>query len=363
MDEDLNVFVPLTCVDSKFIGKYEINKLGQVRIISTKKILSVLIKNVDYPKVILRASGYVRQNYFVHVLVAKTFIHNPDPINKTQVNHKNLDRFDYSISNLEWCTPSENLQSRGELNSWNRLVYVMLDEEGNELERFPRKDLSKEQRDRISSAIPAGLKYKGHHWKIVDTDVEKYYARFSAKERKKEEWREAIGHPGIYVSNLGLVKTSRGVTVGHLLDSGYRSVNLKPHKRVHTLVAETFLAGRELVKPEVVDHINCDKEFNAVWNLKVCKDQKENLANLNTRDRGRQLRVGKYDLKGNLVKEYNSILEATTELGLSIHNSNISSCCKEKRLKTCGFFWAYLDGTESDVISRKVAKYNKKRSK
>ncbi len=355
MNEDLSVFVPLTCVDSKFIGKYEINKLGQVRIISTKKILSVIIKNVDYPKVILRTSGYLK-NYFVHVLVAKTFIPNSDPINKTQINHKNLDRFNYSISNLEWCTPSENLQSRGELNSWNRLIYVMLDEKGNELKRFLRRDLSKRQRDSISVIIPTGRKYKGHYWKIVDTDVEKYYARFSAEERKKEIWKEAIGHPGIYVSNLGLVKTSRGITVGHLLDTGYRSVNLKPHKRVHTLVAETFLVGRELVKPEVVDHINCDKEFNAVWNLKVCKNQKENLANPNTRAKGKQLRVGKYDLEGNLVKEYNSIFEAITELGLSIHNGNISSCCKEKRLRAYGYLWAYLDGTENEVIQNKLKK-------
>lgn len=358
MNEDLSVFVPLTCVDSRFIGKYEINKLGQVRIISTKKILSVIIKNVEYPRVILIAPGNVRQlqYQYVHVLVAKTFIHNPDPINKTQVNHKNLDKFDYSISNLEWCTPSENLRSRGELNSWNRLVYVMLDEEGNELVRFPREILSQEQRDGISAAVPSGCRYKGNYWKIVDTDVEEYYARFSSEDREKEEWREAIGHPGIYVSNLGLVKTRRGITVGHLLNSGYRIVNLRPIKKVHTLVAETFLVGRELVKPEVVDHMNCDREFNAIWNLKICKDQKENMANPNTRNKGRQLRVGKYDLEGNLVKEYNSVLEATTELGLSNHNSDISSCCKEKILKVRGFFWAYLDGTENEVIQNKLKK-------
>lgn len=44
--------------------------------------------------------------WYVHRLVAVLFIDNPD--NKPVVNHKNLNKSDNSIDNLEWVTHSEN---------------------------------------------------------------------------------------------------------------------------------------------------------------------------------------------------------------------------------------------------------------
>ena len=51
--------------------------------------------------------SHKRQGFAIHTLVAKTFIENTNPL-RTQVNHKNGNKKDNKVENLEWTTPKEN---------------------------------------------------------------------------------------------------------------------------------------------------------------------------------------------------------------------------------------------------------------
>lgn len=58
-----------------------------------------------------------RHNYTVHRLLALTFIPKPVGI-KTEVNHIDHNKENYSLDNLEWITHKENIQKARAVKSW-----------------------------------------------------------------------------------------------------------------------------------------------------------------------------------------------------------------------------------------------------
>lgn len=85
---------------------YEISDIGEIRNKNTNKILKQQIQN-GYCHCTL-AINKKPKRCRVHRLVAQTFIDNPEQ--KEYVNHKDGNRQNNNVENLEWVTPSENAQ-------------------------------------------------------------------------------------------------------------------------------------------------------------------------------------------------------------------------------------------------------------
>lgn len=88
-----------------FKGLYQVSNLGRVKSLKKGIILSICDNGNGYKVVNLKVNR-IQHMKTVHRLVATAFI--PNPENKKEINHKNGDKSNNSVENLEWCTRSEN---------------------------------------------------------------------------------------------------------------------------------------------------------------------------------------------------------------------------------------------------------------
>lgn len=83
-------------------GEYAVSSKGRVKNLKTNRILGGGVKSNGYKQVYLKGKTYT-----VHRLVALAFI--PNPENLPEVNHKNEDKRDNNVDNLEWCSRTYNV--------------------------------------------------------------------------------------------------------------------------------------------------------------------------------------------------------------------------------------------------------------
>lgn len=69
------------------------------------RVIKTSMNVTGYPAIMLWKDGKSRR-VTIHRLVATHFIDNPG--NKPQINHKDGNKMNFSIENLEWCTAKEN---------------------------------------------------------------------------------------------------------------------------------------------------------------------------------------------------------------------------------------------------------------
>lgn len=236
---------------------------------------------------------YSRQ---AHRLVAEAFI--PNPNNLPIVNHKDGNKLNNTIDNLEWMTAADNL----------------------------------------NHAYKTGLKVK--------TNGKESRIKYD-KDLNDEIWKPYKNT--IYmISNKGRARNTRtnNIMKGKIRADGYvewcLTIDHKKHSYMaHRLIYETFYGPID--KDMVINHIDGNRINNQLDNLEQIT-QSENVIHgiYINRSNSRIRPVGKYTLEGELLQVYPSCAEAARQ-NIGCYSNRISMVCNDKKKTHKGFIWKYIN--------------------
>ena len=158
---------------------YEVNNRGEIRHKKRKHILSPRKNSSGYLYVSFNINGR-RRNFAVHRIVANAFI--PNPNGYPEVNHKDYDRTNNNVGNLEWVSSSlnkhhafqkeENCSSRGkEVNQYSK--------EGNFIKTYSSiSEAAKEMNCTVGAisncCLGRSKTSKGFRWSFSEGSTTKY---------------------------------------------------------------------------------------------------------------------------------------------------------------------------------------------
>ena len=143
-----------------------------------------------YPYVALPKGDGKSKNMLVHRLVATAFIENPD--NLPQVNHIDENKTNNDVTNLEWCTASQNMRHSAHQQSC-RINQLSLD--GEFIRTWESsKQIERETGHDQGNIIKCCKRYKnyshvgGFKWQYADPEQQQRHNRPVAALTKDDEF-------------------------------------------------------------------------------------------------------------------------------------------------------------------------------
>ncbi len=273
-------------------NNYYIYDNGDVLNISTNKILKGSIGENGY-KYYRLSKDNNKTMFYAHRLVAEHFLENPNflPI----VNHKDGNKLNNQLSNLEWVSCSENIKHAHD----NNLI----------------KQVSKRE----------------------------YYK----EDLENEQWKKIYDY-NYSISTCGRVRNDNTLLLlKPSLVCGYYKVRLSKDGIVkdmiiHKLVYCIFHDMLNIPDGYVIDHINACKTDNRLDNLRlITLSENVKAALYDTKTNSSCKKVEQLTLTDKHIAYFNSVAEAARKLKLD--SSTISKVCRGINKSHGGFHFKYIE--------------------
>ena len=316
---------------------YSVSDSGRIRNNKNGNFLSGSDMPNGYRQVGLRDSyGFVKTEY-VHRLVLIGF-KGDTKITGLTVDHINRDKMDNRLCNLRWATRQEQAMNRTfSPKSIQYKKVKQLSQDGTLIKLWDSRQNAAEvlglDAKRISDATGTRKVYEGFIWENEECN---FY--------ENEVWKpcDDPNFNGFCVSSFGRIKTKSGVVTFGAESNGYKMAStringVRTTRKVHCLVAETFLGKQDLL----VNHKDGVKSNNKLDNLEYVtySQNAKHAHDIGLHPGSKKRAVIQYDRSGNEVRKFNSVKEAKEFIIVGCVDSALSG-----KTKTAGgYIWKYSE--------------------
>lgn len=267
---------------------YQIDEDGNIFNTSSQKFLKGSIGENGYKYYRLSKDGR-KKMFYAHRLVAEHFL--PNIENLPVVNHKDGDKLNNNVNNLEWVSYNDNgkhWHSNREKINVNREYYI---------EDLPNEEWKQYKNYLVSSC--GRVRHKKNN-NLLKPSL-------------------ACGYYKVRLSNNGLVEDCL----------------------IHKLVWSLFSTYDMPDSNTVIDHIDGNKLNNNINNLRrITLSENIRAALYEQKTNSSAKRVGQYSLEGDFLNEFVSTRAAAEALNLD--SSTISKVCRGKNKTHGGFIFKYI---------------------
>lgn len=340
-------------IDGKLLN-YEVSSLGNVRNLTTKKSISICNREDAYSYCKFNTKDFVK-TIVVHRLVANLFLDKPNNIEYKYVDHKNGNKHDNRVENLEWVNHSENVKrshqninrvSTGKpIEQWNYETKEFVKTFDSIREAAKELEISEKN---FSSNLSGRTKY-------INSPTGKFFFKYvepkiQLNENELGQFETLKDFPDFLIHHDGRIyNLKKKIFMKPRLDKGYVSIRLNDKNHfIHRLVAIQFIPNQE--NKEMVNHKDGDKLNNHVNNLEWVT-RSENTLHAYKTGLNPTKAVHQYSLDGKYIKTFPSIASVSKETNLTISQaSDITRCCKGKSKYVHGYIWRYASECDTSDI-------------
>ncbi len=311
--------------------KYMVSNKGRVK----NKIMNSLMgqsKNGDgYMRIILDS-----KQYYVHVLVAKAFIANPE--NKLSIDHIDKIRDNNVVKNLRWSTSSEQKKNQKKRDIQKTSKIQRIDPKSDEiLEIYDNIYIAikyiidqKLSQMEFQSSIMANIGESVRANKIgrIKTSYG-YLWKYEEEHIEKEIWKSLKtiypDSKDIQISNYGRIKKASGEIGVGSDQNGYKLMRIPKtdnSKYVHTIVAMLFVKNPNIKLYDQINHINGIKTDNRALNLEWCTNTQNCQHACDEGLSSHCIKIQATNLKTKKIQIFNSKILARKQFKICRHTLN-----------------------------------------